>query len=468
MGTKKKLPLVENLEVTDIAAEGKSIARLDNMVVFIPGLVPGDIANVQISRRRKKYMEGYVVELKKKSANRNEPFCGHFGTCGGCKWQILPYEQQLLFKEKQVVDQLQRIGKTAIPAINPIIGSPQQQFYRNKLEFTYTASRWLTAEEIKSGKEVEDKRGLGFHLPGKYNRVLNIDQCFLQHDRSNQIRNAIREFTIKNNYEYNNPVTQTGFLRNLIIRNTEFGEWMVIVVFRYEDTKRIHRLMDMIRNDFPFITSLHYVINSKLNDTINDLEIHLFSGRDHIFEELTGMKFKIGPRSFFQTNTLQARKLYKIVLKFAELNDDELVYDLYTGTGTIAIFIAQHCKKVVGIEAVEAAIEDARINSQINNIKNTVFTTGDIKEVLKSDFFAEYGKPDVIITDPPRSGMHKSVIEAITEASPKKIVYVSCNPATQARDIQLMSRLYRVNMVQPLDMFPHTHHVENVIRLDRI
>ncbi len=468
MGRKKKLPLISNLEIIDFAAEGKSIARLDNMVIFVKGLVPGDIADVQITRHRKKYMEGFAVEIKKSSEERAAPFCSHFGTCGGCKWQILDYKKQLIYKQRQVSDNLQRIAKVPLPEISPIIASHRQQFYRNKLEYTFSANRWLNDEEIISGKEISDWRALGFHLPGKFDRVLHIERCYLQPDFSNQIRNRIRKFTLKNDYSYYNHRINSGLMRNLIIRNSSLDEWMVIVVFAHNDKEKISVLLDLIENEFPSITSLQYVINPKLNDTINDLDIRLYSGRDHIFEELNGLKFKIGPKSFFQTNTAQALELYKIALRFAEFKRNELVYDLYTGTGTIANFIASHCNKVIGIDTVEDAIADARINSEINNIKNTVFISGDIKDILNPDFVSEYGRPNVIFTDPPRNGMHPAVVEAIKAMLPERIIYISCNPSTQARDIQLLSCCYEVKCIQPVDMFPHTHHVENVVRLDRI
>lgn len=468
MARRKKLPLITDLEITDIAAEGKSIARYDNMVVFIPNLVPGDVADVQVVRKKKKYMEGFCTELKKESEIRTIPFCAHFGVCGGCKWQILSYEKQLYFKQKQVSDHLQRIGRVSLPEMNPILGSEQQQYYRNKLEYTFSSSRWLSDAEIKSGAEIDDRRALGFHLPGKFDRILDIDTCYLQNDLSNRIRNRIRDYTLQHDYTYFDHRSRTGLMRNLIIRNSNLGEWMVIVVFQYDEHEKIDPLINMLAVEFPDITSLMYVINPKLNDTINDLDIQLYSGRDHIIEELDGLKFRIGPKSFFQTNTSQALRLYRTALEFAELKGEELVYDLYTGTGTIANFISSHCKNVIGIENVGEAIKDAKVNSRINNIHNTQFFTGDIKDVLTPEFFTNYGRPDVIITDPPRAGMHPDVVKAIKESLPEIIVYISCNPATQARDIQLLSDVYHVNRVQPVDMFPQTHHVENIVRLDRI
>lgn len=468
MGRRKNLPLIENLEITDFAAEGKSLARHDNMVVFVKGLIPGDVADVQVTRKRKKYLEGYSVALKKESKYRVEPFCQHFGVCGGCKWQILSYEKQLAFKQKQVADQLQRIAKIKLPEISPIIGSKHQQYYRNKLEYTFSSGRWLSNEEIKSGAEIDDRRALGFHLPGKFDRVLPIETCYLQDDLSNKIRNRIREFTLQNGYKYYNQREYAGLMRNLIIRNTHQGEWMVILVFACNDPEKIESLMSMVASEFPAVTSLLYVINTKKNDTISDQEILLFSGRDYIFEKLGELTFKIGPKSFFQTNTLQAFELYKIALEFADLKGEETVYDLYTGTGTIANFVASHCKKVIGIENIQEAIADAQVNSEINKINNTEFITGDIKDTLSQEFVKKYGQPDVIIADPPRAGMHEGVVKTIIETAPERIVYISCNPATQARDLQLLNQHYKIKAIQPVDMFPHTHHVENVVRLDRI
>ncbi len=468
MPQKKKHPLIEGLEITDIADEGKSLGRFENMVVFVKGLVPGDIANVQVIRKRKKYLEGYATEIIKESYKRTTPFCSHYGTCGGCKWQILSYKEQLRFKQKQVNDHLQRIGKITLPDINPIIGSQNQQFYRNKLEFTFSSNRWLSEDEIKSGINFNDRRALGFHLPGKFDRVLDIDRCYLQHDLSNQIRNKIKEFTLRNHYEYYDHHNNSGLMRNLIIRNSTLDEWMIIIVFHHEEHEKIKRLMNYLHKEIPSITSLIYVINSKLNDSIHDLEFCVYSGRDHIFEEFDGLKFKIGPKSFFQTNTNQALRLYHVSLEFAQLTGNEIVYDLYTGAGTIANYIASKCKKVIGIESINAAVEDARSNSQINGIINTEFLAGDIKDVLKQDLIRKYGQPDTIITDPPRAGMHRNVVESIIETAPKRIIYISCNPATQARDIHLLRDYYCVTGVQPIDMFPHTHHVENIIRLDRI
>jgi 23S rRNA (uracil1939-C5)-methyltransferase len=438
------------------------------MVVFVPGLVPGDIADVQINRKKKNFMEGFVVNLRKPSEVRVDPVCKHFGVCGGCKWQQLPYEKQLFYKQKQVEDNLQRIGKVELPEINTIAGSKEQYEYRNKLEYTFSATRWLSEEEIQSGVEINDRRALGFHIPGKFDRVIDIEKCHLQLDLSNRIRNSVKEFTLRNDYTYYHQRNNEGFMRNLIVRNTSLDEWMVVVVFHLNEDKMIADLMEQLKSGFPEITSLMYVINPKVNDTIHDLDVELYSGRDHIFEQLDGLKFKIGPKSFFQTNSKQAQELYRITREFADLNGDEVVYDLYTGTGTIANYLAKNCKKVVGIENVEAAIADARVNSEINSISNTSFYTGDMKDVLNETFFKEKGHPDVIVTDPPRAGMHADVVNVILGAQAKRIVYVSCNPATQARDINLLSEKYKVTKIQPVDMFPHTQHVENVVRLDLI
>jgi 23S rRNA (uracil1939-C5)-methyltransferase len=461
----KKLPLLENIEIVDIAAEGNSMAKMDDMIIFVPGLIPGDIADVQITRKRQNYMTGFARVLKKESDLRLKPFCHHFGVCGGCRWQHLPYEKQLHYKQKQVSDNLQHIGKVKLPEMNPIIGSKNQQYYRNKLEFTFSDNRWLSDAEVSSSSEITDRKALGFHIPGKFDRVLDIDECFLQDKKTNQIRNEIRHFTLKENYSYYHQRENTGLMRNLIIRNTLLNEWMVIVVFQYNDKAKIELLMNHIHKKFPSITSLLYVINPKLNDTILDLDIQLYAGCDHIFEELDGLRFKIGPKSFFQTNSSQSLRLYQTALQFAELKGDEVVYDLYTGTGTIANFVARYCRKVIGIETVEEAISDAKMNALLNHIDNAFFFAGDMKEILNANFIHEQGRPDVIITDPPRGGMHNTVIQTLLDTLPERIVYISCNPATQARDIQILSDKYRVTKIQPVDMFPHTYHVENVAQL---
>ena len=464
---RKQHPLLENVEITDVAAEGKAIAKVDGMAVFVPFAVPGDIVDIQITRKKRSFLEGRVVRVEKYSDNRAVPFCEHFGVCGGCKWQNLPYEEQLKYKHKQVVDNLERIGKIELPEISPILSAPKASFYRNKLEYTFSDKRWLTDAEISSEKEFTHKNALGFHIPGMFDKVLDINRCWLMDDIQNNIRNSIRKFCLDNDYSFFDLRNQEGLMRTLVIRNTSIGEWMVIVVFYEDDIEKRERLMKFIENEYPQITSLLYIINQKANDTITDQEVIVWSGRDHIFEEMEGLKFKIGPKSFYQTNSEQAYHLYEIARDFAQLSGEELVYDLYTGTGTIANFIARNAKSVVGVEYVEEAIEDAKVNSELNGINNTLFFAGDMKDVLNEDFIDFHGKPDVIITDPPRAGMHDDVINAILLAEAKRIVYVSCNPATQARDLSLLDVKYKVTRVQPVDMFPQTHHVENVVLLER-
>lgn len=463
---RKQYPLLENVLITDVAAEGKAIAKIDGLAVFVPYAVPGDVVDIQITRKKRSFAEGRVVRFEKYSDKRAVPFCEHFGVCGGCKWQSLPYEEQLKYKQSQVKDNLERIGKVDVSDFTPILGAPEDRFYRNKLEFTFSNKRWLTEKEISSDKEFTQMNALGFHIPGMFDKVLDINKCWLMDDLSNKIRNSIRKFCLENDYSFFDLRNQSGLMRNLIIRNTSTGEWMIIVVFYEDDIVKREKLMGFIETEFPQITSLLYIINQKANDTITDQEVITWSGRDHIFEEMEGLKFKIGPKSFYQTNSEQAYHLYEIAREFAQLSGSELVYDLYTGTGTIANFIARNAKKVVGIEYVEEAIEDAKVNSEINGISNTLFFAGDMKDVLNADFISEHGRPDVIITDPPRAGMHDDVIDAILFAEPKRIVYVSCNPATQARDLSLMYEKYRVVHVRPVDMFPQTHHVENVALLE--
>lgn len=464
---RKSLPILENILITDIAAEGKAIAKVDGMAVFVPFVVPGDVIDIQLTRNKKSYAEGKAVRFEKYSDTRTTPFCEHFSVCGGCKWQNLPYDEQLRFKHKQVIDNLERIGKVDLPAANYIMGAPQTTFYRNKLEYTFSNKRWLTEEEIGSDKEFDNMNSLGFHIPGMFDKVLNINKCWLQDDISNQIRNAVRDFCNQNNYSFFDIRKQEGMMRTLMIRNTTIGELMVIVVFFEDEVDKRNILMDHIANTFPQITSLLYVINQKGNDTITDQEIITYKGSDAIYEEMEGLRFKIGPKSFYQTNSEQAYHLYEVAREFAQLSGNELVYDLYTGTGTIANFVARDAKKVIGIEYVEEAIEDAKINSMNNNINNTLFYAGDMKDILNQEFISEHGRPDVIITDPPRAGMHDDVINTILFAEPQRIVYVSCNPATQARDINLLDEKYRVAKIQPVDMFPHTHHVENVVLMER-
>lgn len=464
---KKQLALLENVLITDVAAEGKAIAKVDGMAVFVPFAVPGDVVDIQLTRKKNSFAEGKVVRIEKYAEKRTEPFCRHFGVCGGCKWQMLPYEEQLKQKQRQVVDNLERIGKVDLPEINSILGAPQATFYRNKLEFTFSNKKWLTEAEIISGETFENMNALGFHIPGMFDKVLDIDKCWLQSDLSNQIRVAVRDFCLRNNFSFFDLRNQVGLMRTLIVRNSSIGEWMLIVVFYEDDKGKREKIMDFIASEFPQITSLLYIVNQKANDTITDQEVMTWSGRDHIYEEMEGLKFKIGPKSFFQTNSEQAYNLYKVARDFAGLTGTEIVYDLYTGTGTIANFVAKSALKVVGIEYVPEAIYDAEENSRLNGIDNTLFFAGDMKDVLTVDFISEHGRPDVIITDPPRAGMHNDVIDAILLAEPVRIVYVSCNPATQARDLGLLDSKYKVTRIQPVDMFPHTHHVENVVLLEK-
>lgn len=462
---KKELPLIENVEVTDVAAEGKAIAKINDLVVFIPFVVPGDIIDLQLTRKKNKYAEGRVERMVKPSPIRVEAFCEHFGICGGCKWQILPYAEQLKYKQKQVVDNLTRIGKIELPEINSILGSKKTTFYRNKLEFSFSDKKWLTIEQAKSGESFDNMNALGFHIPGRFDKVLDIHKCWLQDDISNRIRNFIRAFCLDNGYTFFDLRNRGGMMRNMFVRTSSTGELMVIIVFYECEKDKQAALLDAVAAEFPEITSLMYIINQKPNDTITDQVVEVWKGNDHIFEEMEGLKFKIGPKSFYQTNSEQAYNLYKIAREFAGLTGEELVYDLYTGTGTIANFVARQSKKVIGIEYVEDAIEDAKVNSAINGIDNTLFFAGDMKDILTNEFIDKHGRPNVVITDPPRAGMHDDVIKTILFASPDLIVYVSCNPATQARDLSLLDEMYRVDKVQPVDMFPHTHHVENVVLL---
>lgn len=469
MGRKrKKLPLFENVTISDVAAEGKAIAKIDDIIIFVQQAMPDDVVDLQVTKKRKKYMEAMVVKVHKYADNRVEPFCSHFGVCGGCKWQQLPYTEQLRYKQKQVEDTLTRIGDLQLPEITPIAGSEKTEFYRNKIEFTFSNKRWLTKEEISNNDDIEQSDALGFHVPKMFDKIVDIQKCYLQGDPSNQIRNFIREYAFKNGLTFFDIKNHEGFLRNLIIRTSTTGDLMVILAMYHEDKPEREKLLDTLYKEFPQITSLLYVINGKANDTITDQDIITYKGNDHIYEEMEGLKFKIGPKSFYQTNSEQAYELYKITRDFAELTGNEVVYDLYTGTGTIANFVARQSKKVIGIEYVPEAIEDANINSSNNNIDNTTFFAGDMKDVLTDNFIAKHGAPDVIICDPPRAGMHENVVSTILNAAPKKIVYVSCNPATQARDLKLMNHMYKITRVQPVDMFPHTHHVENVVQLERI
>lgn len=466
MRNRKPLPLIEGVKITDIAAEGKSIARIDDMVVFIPYGAPGDIIDLKLDKKKKTFGEGHIEKLITPSPIRVEPFCEHFGVCGGCKWQHLPYLEQLTFKRQQVVDALERIAKVDLPHIKDTLGSKETTHYRNKLEFTFSNKSWLTFEQMKSGKEFPNRNALGFHIPGAFDKVLDINKCWLQDDLSNEIRLFIKQYALDKGYTFYDIRNQEGFLRNIIIRITSTREVMLIVVFGKEENEMIEDILSAIKIKFPQITSLLYVINKKVNDTIGDQEVLLYSGKDYIEEEMEGLKFRIGPKSFYQTNSNQAYELYKVARNMAGLTGNERVYDLYTGTGTIANFVAKMSKEVIGIEYVPEAIEDAKLNSNINGINNTKFFAGDMKDVLNRDFITEHGHPDVMIVDPPRAGMHTDVVDVIKEARPKRIVYVSCNPATQARDLALLDGLYKVFDVQPVDMFPHTHHVENVVGLD--
>lgn len=446
------------------------MAKVNELVIFVPYVVPGDVVDLQVKRKKNHYAEAVAVKFHEKSPLRTEPFCSHFGVCGGCKWQCLSYEEQLKYKQKQVFDNLTRIGKVELPEFRPILGSEKTRFYRNKLEFTFSNKRWLTEEEVKQDVKYDQMNAVGFHIPGAFDKVLAIDKCWLQDDISNQIRNAVRDYAYAHNFPFFDLRTQEGLLRNIMIRTSSTGELMVVLQCKVTDDegrRKMEEILQFMADSFPQITSLMYVINNKCNDTIGDLDVEVFKGNDHIFEEMEGLHFKVGPKSFYQTNSEQAYNLYKVAREFAGLTGNELVYDLYTGTGTIANFVARQARKVVGIEYVPEAIEDAKVNSDLNGIDNTLFYAGDMKDILTNDFIAEHGRPDVIITDPPRAGMHNDVIDVILAAEPKRIVYVSCNPATQARDLQLLDGKYKVTAVQPVDMFPHTHHVENVVQLER-
>lgn len=464
---KKPHPIFENVTITDIAAEGKAIARVNDLIVFVPFVVPGDVVDLQVTRKKSNFMEARPIFFHSYAEKRIDPVCQHFGICGGCKWQILPYSEQIRYKQKQVVDNLTRIGKIELPEISPIIGSSNTEFYRNKLEFTFSNKRWRTNEEIAEGKVFETMNAIGFHIPGQFDKVLDIEKCWLQTEDSNEIRNEVRRYALEKDLSFFDLRNQEDFLRTMMVRTTSTGELMVIMIFFYEDKEAQDALLQNIADKFPQITSLLYIINSKANDTITDQEVLVFKGNECIYEEMEDLRFKIGPKSFYQTNSDQAYVLYKVARDLAQLTGNELVYDLYTGTGTIANFVAHQAKQVIGIEYVPEAIEDAVVNSKLNNIKNTLFYAGDMKNILNAGFIEKHGKPDVIITDPPRAGMHEDVIDAILFAEPNRIVYVSCNPATQARDLNLLNSKYKVTAIQPVDMFPHTHHVENVVLLEK-
>lgn len=466
MARKKKFHLFENIKVIDTAAKGKTVAKSpDGRVIFLSNAIPGDIVDVQTGRKRKSFFEGKAVKFHKLSDKRTEPVCNYFGVCGGCKWQNMKYEEQLFYKQKEVTNNLIRIGHLELPEITPIAGCKEIYFYRNKMEFSFSDSRWLTNEEIKSGKDFDNKSACGFHIPRMWDKILDIDKCHLQEEPSNAIRNSIKEFAGKNDISFFNPRNQHGLLRTLMIRIASTGEIMVVVQFFEEDKEKRELLLNYIADKFPEINSLQYVINSKGNDTIYDQDVIVFKGEDHIFEEMEGLKFKINAKSFYQTNSAQAYELYKIARNFADLHGDELVYDLYTGTGTIAQFIAKKAKKVIGVESVPEAIADANENAKLNQIENVEFFVGDMAKIFTKEFIQQNGVPDVIITDPPRDGMHKKVVEQILHILPEKIVYVSCNSATQARDLALMDADYKIIKTQAVDMFPQTHHVENVVLL---
>lgn len=468
---KKPLPLLENITITDVAAEGKAIAKVDNLVIFVPYAVPGDVVDLQIKRKKHSYAEAEVVKVHQYSDKRVKPFCKHFGICGGCKWQCLSYEDQLFYKQKQVVDNLTRIGKVEIPEVFPILGSKHIKEYRNKLEFGFSNKKWLTQEEISSGQKFDNMDAVGFHIPGAFDKILDIDQCLLMSDINNRLRNSIREYAISHQLSFYDLRAQTGLLRNMMLRTSATGEIMLLMQFCIrtdEEQSQANQVLAHVHTNFPEVTSLLWVNNLKCNDTIGDLDIQTYAGTDYIYETMENLRFKVGPKSFYQTNTEQAYELYKVARNFAGLTGNELVYDLYTGTGTIANFVAKQARQVIGIEYVPEAIEDAKVNAQLNNLDNTLFYAGDMKDILNREFIEKHGTPDVIITDPPRAGMHTDVIDTILFASPQRIVYVSCNPATQARDLQLLSVAYQVKAVQPVDMFPQTHHVENVVLLEKI
>ncbi len=466
---KKALPILENITITDIAAEGKCIARIDDMVVFVPFVVPGDVVDLQVRRKKHHYCEAEAIRFIKYSDVRTEPMCEHFGVCGGCKWQNLPYSEQLKAKQKQVFDQLTRIGKIELPEFREILGSVKTKEYRNKLEFGCCNKRWLTREQVASGFKYDNMNGIGFHITGAFDKILPIEKCWLMDDLHNRIRNAIRDYAYETGMTFFDLRAQHGLLRDIMIRNSNTGEWMVLIQFHYDedgDEQQAMALLQHVADKFPEITSLLYVDNQKCNDTFGDLDLSVYKGNDHIYEEMENLRFKVGPKSFYQTNTEQAFHLYSVARDFAQLSGNELVYDLYTGTGTIANFVAKKARKVIGIEYVPEAIEDAKVNSKINGIDNTLFYAGDMKDILNDTFISQHGRPDVIITDPPRAGMHPDVVATILRTHPKRIVYVSCNPATQARDLALLDTAYAVKEVQPVDMFPHTPHVENVVLLE--
>jgi len=467
VGRRKNLPLFEEVRIENIGAEGKSIARVEGIVVFVKDAVPGDVVDLQVFRKKGRYMEARVVRYHSYSEQRTDPFCEHFGVCGGCKWQHLPYDRQLFYKEQQVVDAFRHIAGVKIPESMPILPSDPITRYRNKMEYTFSNHRWLLDHEAKSEEPLLHTNAAGLHVPGRFDKVIDLETCHHQVEPSNEIRNMLRDLAIEKGLSFYDHRTNDGLLRNLIIRTSTLGEVMVILSVQF-DVPEIYELLDAIKEKFPDLTSLMYVVNPKKNETLYDQDIKVWAGRDHIFEQLEDLRFKIGPKSFFQTNSYQALKLYQLTRELAGLQGDEVLYDLYTGTGTIANFMAGKASSVVGIESVPESIEDAKINSEINKIGNTRFFAGDMKDIFTDSFIAENGRPDVIITDPPRAGMHAKVVDQILRIAPKRIVYVSCNPATQARDVELLSRSYNVKKIQPVDMFPHTHHVENIALLEAI
>lgn len=466
---KKPLPVLENIEITDVAAEGKAIAKVDGLVIFVPYAVPGDIVNLRLTRKKHSFAEAEIESIIIPSEKRIAPFCKHFGVCGGCKWQCLPYEEQLHYKQTQVEEVLKRIGKVELPEVSPILGSKFTEGYRNKLEFGFSNKRWLTREQITSGETFEQMNGLGFHIPRAFDKILDIEECYLMTDENNKLRNGIRDYALRQGLTFYDLRKQEGLLRNMMLRTSATGEIMLLLQFSMETAEDEAAAMDLmawIHKTYPEVSALLYVNNLKCNDTIGDLEVKTYSGTDFIYETMEGLRFKVGPKSFYQTNTEQAYELYKVARDFAGLTGNEFVYDLYTGTGTIANFVARKARQVIGIEYVPEAIEDAKENARLNGLQNTLFFAGDMKDILTPDFISQYGSPDVIITDPPRAGMHPDVVTTILKASPKRIVYVSCNPATQARDLSLLDEKYAVKRIQPVDMFPHTHHVENVVLLE--
>lgn len=462
---RKELPVLEGVEILDVGAEGNALARVNDMVVFVPFAAPGDVADIKLDKKKRSYAEGHIERMVTPSPVRVAPKCEHFTVCGGCRWQHLPYDLQLRCKQKQVEDALQRIAKVACPPVSPILGSKRIWEYRNKMEYTFSNKCWLTYEQLRSGEEFPVREAAGFHIPGAFDKVLDIHKCWLQDDFSNRLRLFIKQYGLDHGYSFYDPRNNVGLLRTLMVRMASTGQIMAVMVFGEDDQPKIQALLDAVRAEFPEITSLLYVVNLKVNDTIADQQVLVHSGAEWIEEEMEGLRFRVGPKSFYQTNSLQAYELYKVARDFAELTGDELVYDLYTGTGTIANFVSRRARQVVGIEYVPEAIEDAKVNSQINGIDNTLFYAGDMKDVLNAEFIAKHGRPDVMIIDPPRAGMHADVVNVILEAEPERIVYVSCNPATQARDLALLDCKYEVLAIQPVDMFPHTQHVENVVKL---